>query len=76
MLVFLESTDGVVGIDVDDILRRLARAESDVSKLRGDVAAASAVIPYLATKADLADKVGDVKAKIMSSEILSGRRAP
>jgi hypothetical protein len=76
MLVFLESTDGVVGIDVDDILRRLARAESDVSDLRGEVAGVSAVIPHLATKVDLADKVGDVKAKIMSSEILSGRRAP
>jgi hypothetical protein len=54
---------------VDDILRRLGRVESTVTELRSEVAGILAVIPYLATKADLTTKIGAVKAELAEVRI-------
>jgi hypothetical protein len=43
------------GGDVEDILRRLGNVETDVSEVRSQVGAILAIIPHLATKADVAD---------------------
>ena len=40
---------------MEDILRRLGNVETDVSEVRSQVSAILAVIPHLATKADVAD---------------------
>ena len=59
------------GGDVEDILRRLGNVETDVSEVRSQVSAILAVIPHLATKADVADvraAVGQVKADVAAVE--------
>ena len=43
------------GGDVDDILKRLGNVETDVSEVKSRVSAILAIIPHLATKADVAD---------------------
>jgi hypothetical protein len=43
------------GGDVEDILKRLGAVEADVSELKSIVSGISAIIPHLATKADVAD---------------------
>jgi hypothetical protein len=53
---------GSGGGDVEDILKRLGNVETDVSELRSQVSAILAVIPHLATKADVADVKADVAA--------------
>jgi len=58
---------GSGGGDVEDILKRLGNVETHVSELRSQVSAISAIIPHLATKADVADlrtEVGQVKADL------------
>ena len=61
---------GSGGGDVEDILRRLGNVETDVSEVRSQVSAILAVIPHLATKADVADvraAVGQVHADVMTA---------
>jgi hypothetical protein len=53
---------GSGGGDVEDILKRSGNVESHVSELRSQVSAILAVIPHLATKADVADLKVDVAA--------------
>ena len=53
---------GSGGGDVDDILKRLGNVEIHVSELRSQVSAILAIIPHLATKADVADVKADVAA--------------
>src|SRR5882757_1409402 len=58
---------GSGGGDVEDILKRLGNVETHVSELRSQVSAISAIIPHLATKADVADlrtEVGQVKSAL------------
>ena len=43
------------GGDVEDILKRLGSVETYVSELRSQVSSILAVMPHLATKADVAD---------------------
>jgi hypothetical protein len=52
------------GGNVEDILKRLGNVESGVSELKSQVSAILAVIPHLATKAD----VMDVRASVATSE--------
>ena len=62
---------GSGGGDVDDILKRLGVVESHVSELRSQVSAILAVIPHLATKADLGlldAKIAGIDAKIARLE--------
>ena len=57
--------------DVEDILKRLSNVETHVSELRSQVSAILAIIPHLATKADVADvraAVGQVKADVAAVE--------
>ena len=59
------------GGDVEDILKRLGSVETHVSELRSQVSGILAVIPHLATKADVADvraAVGQVKADVAAVE--------
>jgi hypothetical protein len=44
---------GSGGGNVEDILKRLGNMESDVSELKSKVSAILAIVPHLATKADL-----------------------
>lgn len=60
----LSSGSGGGGGSVDDISRRLSNVETSVSEVREQVSAISAIIPHLATKADL----GDLKASVVSME--------
>jgi hypothetical protein len=56
---------------VEDVLKRLGNLETHVSDLRSQVSAVSAIIPHLATKADVVDvrtSVAELKADL-SSEI-------
>ena len=56
---------------MEDILRRLGNVESHVSELKSQVSAILAIIPHLATKADIADvrtAVGQVKADVAAVE--------
>jgi hypothetical protein len=53
---------GSGGGAVDDILKRLGNVETHVSELRSQVSAILAIIPHLATKADVADVKADVAA--------------
>jgi hypothetical protein len=60
---------GSGGGDVEDILKRLGSVETHVSELRSQVSAILAVIPHLATKADVAEMatkadVADVRAAV------------
>ena len=48
---------------MEDILRRLGNLERVVSELRAEVAAILAVIPHLATKADLKAEIGRVSTE-------------
>ena len=59
---------GSGGGDVEDILRRLGNVATLVSELRAQVSAILAIIPHLATKADLADAVGSLKADVAAAE--------
>jgi hypothetical protein len=45
---------GSGGGDVEDILERLGNVETHVAELRSQVSAILAIIPHLATKADVA----------------------
>jgi hypothetical protein len=51
---------GSGGGDVEDILRRLGNVETSVSEVRTQVSAILAVMPHLATKADVADVRSDM----------------
>ena len=56
---------------MEDILRRLGNVETHVSELRSQVSAILAIIPHLATKADVADvrtAVGQLEADIAAAE--------
>jgi hypothetical protein len=53
---------GSGGGDVEDILKRLGNVETHVAELRSQVSAILAIIPHLATKADVADVKADVAA--------------
>ena len=62
---------GSGGGDVEDILKRLGNVETHVAELRSQVSAILAIIPHLATKADVADVragVGQVKADVAAVE--------
>ena len=62
---------GSGGGNVEDILRRLGNVETLVSELKSQVSAILAIIPHLATKADVADvrtAVGQVKADVAAVE--------
>jgi hypothetical protein len=50
------------GGDVEDVLKRLGSVEAHVSELRSQVSAIVAVMPHLATKADVAEVKADVAA--------------
>ncbi len=47
---------------MEDILKRLGNVEAYVSELRSQVSAILAIIPHLATKADMAGVRGDLAA--------------
>ena len=49
---------------MEDILKRLGNAETNVSEMRAQISAILAIIPYLATKADVADARGKVHAEL------------
>jgi hypothetical protein len=53
--------DDAGGGDMDDVMRRLGAVETDISDMKADISAIKAVIPHLATKAD----VSDVKTSII-----------
>jgi len=53
---------GSGGGDVEDILKRLGNVETGVSELRSQVSAILAIMPHLATKADVADVRVDLAA--------------
>jgi len=57
-------SSGSGGGNVEDILKRLGNVETGVSELRSDVSAVLAIIPHLATKADVADVRVDLSAQI------------
>ena len=62
---------GSGGGDVEDILKRLGNVETHVSELRSQVSAILAIIPHLATKADVADvrtAVGQLEADVAAAE--------
>lgn len=46
---------GYCGGRVDEMSRRLGNIESDVAELKADVRAISAIIPHLATRAEIAE---------------------
>lgn len=47
---------------MDDILRRLSVVETSVAEIRADVSAIKAILPHLASKADVADMKADIAA--------------
>ena len=53
---------------MEDILKRLGNVETYVSELRVQVSAILAVIPHLATKADVTAAVGQLKADMAAME--------
>jgi hypothetical protein len=59
---------GSGGGDVEDVLKRLGNVETHVSELRLQVSAILAIIPHLATKADVATGIGEVKADLAAVE--------
>jgi hypothetical protein len=59
---------GSGGGDVEDILKRLGNVETHVSELRVQVSAILAVIPHLATKADVTAAVGQLRADMAGME--------
>jgi predicted fused transcriptional regulator/phosphomethylpyrimidine kinase len=52
---------------VEDILKRLGNVETNVSEVRSQVSAILAIIPHLATKADVADVRGKVHAELTAA---------
>jgi hypothetical protein len=65
----------VSGGDVEEISRRLDRVETDVSDLKPQAAAILAVIPHLATKADVVGVKADlaeVKVALMKWYVGTG----
>ena len=48
---------------MEDILKRLGNVETGVSELRSQVSAILAIMPHLATKADVADVRVDLAAE-------------
>ena len=52
---------------MEDILKRLGNVEAHVSEVRSQVSAILAIIPYLATKADVADVRGKVNAELTAA---------
>jgi hypothetical protein len=48
------------GGDVEDVLKRLGAVETNVSELKSQVSGILAILPHLATKADVADVRTDV----------------
>ena len=53
---------------MDDVTRRLGAVETDICAMKVDLAAIKAVIPHLATKADLGEAKGmisDAKTSII-----------
>ena len=62
---------GSGGGDVEDILKRLGNVETYVSELKSQAGSILAIIPHLATKADVADVrvgLGPVKANVAAFE--------
>jgi hypothetical protein len=55
---------GSGGGDMDDVLRRLGSLEKDVSAIKTDVAGIVALLPHMATKAD----VMAIKADVMATK--------
>lgn len=53
---------------MDDILKRLHTVETTVSDIRTDVSGLKTMMPHLATKADLAEVKGSLKADIAALE--------
>ena len=53
---------------MDDILKRLGSVETHVSELRSQVSSILAIVPHLATKADVAAEIGQVKAGLAALE--------
>jgi hypothetical protein len=60
---------GSGGGDVEDILKRLSNVETYVFELRSQVSAIAAVIPHLATKADIKDVHLATKADIKDAHL-------
>ncbi len=52
---------------MEDILKRLGVIESTVADIRAQVSAITAVLPHLATKADLNALKGELKESIQSN---------
>jgi hypothetical protein len=50
--------------EIDDIFNRLRALQSSLTDVRLRVSAIEAVIPHLATKADLIEKVGSVRVEM------------
>ena len=62
---------------MEDILKRLGNVESDVSELKSEVRGILAIVPHLATKADVMDvrtAVADLRGEMneLRGEIKSG----
>ena len=53
---------------MDDLLKRIGALESGVSDIRAQVSAVTAVLPHLATKADLTKEVGTLRGEMHSME--------
>ena len=49
---------------MDDLLKRIGALESGVSDIRAQVSAVTAVLPHLATKADLTREVGALREEM------------
>ena len=68
---------GSGGGPVEDILKRLGNVESDVSELKSEVRGILAIVPHLATKADVMDvrtAVADLRGEMneLRGEMKSG----
>ena len=49
---------------MDDLLKRIGALESGVSDIRAQVSAVTAVLPHLATKADLTREIGALRGEV------------
>jgi len=49
---------------MEDLLKRIGALESGVSDIRAQVSAVSAVLPHLATKADLTREIGALRGEV------------
>ena len=54
---------------MDDITRRLGAVETDICAIKIDLASIKAVIPHLATKADLSDMKASIIQWIVATTI-------